>query len=259
MATTKSDNRHGEDGDEDRTRDGPAHRSGVAKSSGRRSDSLATATSRPAVGGKCGDSIRFRPAGLDAYVTAHPNVAPSPGPAPTRRQPGADGAIDLRRAVCLAQPPADGSAQQREWPRTPCERHGTASKLEGMYLWTVRTTRPRSSCPPRSCRYTPTSLAELQQDKRLRTVEQQVAALKLLPAEFVRMDSRIMRAISEVKEATEQAAAVAAEASKPRPVRPAVSAIVAAIALILLVAQALYWATSRGRDVAWPYRVSDAP
>ena len=83
-------------------------------------------------------------------------------------------------------------------------------------------------------------VGRLQQDKRLRTVEQQVAALKLLPAEFVRMDSRLMRAISEVKEATEQAAAVAAEASKPRPVWPAVSAIVAAIALILLVAQALY-------------------
>ena len=83
-------------------------------------------------------------------------------------------------------------------------------------------------------------VVRLHQEKRLRTVEQQVAALKLLPAEFVRMDDRIMRAISEVKEATEQAAAVAAEASKPRPVWPAVSAIVAAIALILLVAQALY-------------------
>lgn len=83
-------------------------------------------------------------------------------------------------------------------------------------------------------------VVRLHQEKRLRTVEQQVAALKLLPAEFVRMDDRIMRAISEVKEATEQAAAVAAEASKPRPVWPAVSAIVATIALILLVAQALY-------------------
>lgn len=83
-------------------------------------------------------------------------------------------------------------------------------------------------------------VGRLQQDKRLRTIEQQVAALRLLPAEFVRMDDRIMRAISEVKEATEQAAAVAAEASKPRPIWPAVSAIVATIALILLVAQPLY-------------------
>lgn len=83
-------------------------------------------------------------------------------------------------------------------------------------------------------------VVRLQQDKRLRTVEQQVAALKMLPAEFIRMDDRIVRAISEVKEAAEQAAAVAAEASKPRPIWPAVSAIVAAIALILLVAQALY-------------------
>jgi hypothetical protein len=83
-------------------------------------------------------------------------------------------------------------------------------------------------------------VVRLQQDKRLRTVEQQVAALKMLPAEFVRMDDRIMRTISEVKEAIEQAAAAAAEASKPRPIWPAVSAIVAAIALILLVAQALY-------------------
>lgn len=83
-------------------------------------------------------------------------------------------------------------------------------------------------------------VGRLQQDKRLRTVEQQVAALRQLPGEFVRMDDRIMRAITEVKEATEQAAAVAAEASKPRPIWPAVSAIVAAIALILLVAQPLY-------------------
>jgi hypothetical protein len=80
----------------------------------------------------------------------------------------------------------------------------------------------------------------LQQDKRLRAVEQQIAALKLLPAELVRMDDRMMRAVSEAKEAAEQAAAVAAEAAKPRPIWPAVSAIVAAIALILLVAQALY-------------------
>ena len=39
-------------------------------------------------------------------------------------------------------------------------------------------------------------VVRLQQDKRLRALEQQVAALKVLPAEFVRMDDRIVRAIS---------------------------------------------------------------
>ena len=35
------------------------------------------------------------------------------------RRRGAETARDLRRALCLAQPPPGGSTQQREWPRTP--------------------------------------------------------------------------------------------------------------------------------------------
>lgn len=68
-------------------------------------------------------------------------------------------------------------------------------------------------------------VGRLEQDKRLRAVEQQVAALQGLPGAIERMEDRITRAIAE---------------GRPRPVWPAVSSIVAAVALLLVVAQALY-------------------
>lgn len=72
----------------------------------------------------------------------------------------------------------------------------------------------------------------LDHDRRLRAVEQQTATLGLLPAELLRMEDRIMRAIGETK--------VSVESNRPKPVWPAVSSVVAAVALLLVVAQALY-------------------
>lgn len=68
-------------------------------------------------------------------------------------------------------------------------------------------------------------VARLNQDERLRAVEQELAAIRALPAELLRVETRLMTAIQEVK---------------PKPVWPVVSALVAAIGLLLLVAQALY-------------------
>lgn len=66
-------------------------------------------------------------------------------------------------------------------------------------------------------------VGRLEQDARLRKVEQDLAALRLLPAEIQRMELRLVGAI---------------EKNAPRSPWPAVSAIaaVAAVALVLLAA-----------------------
>jgi hypothetical protein len=62
-------------------------------------------------------------------------------------------------------------------------------------------------------------------DDRLRSVEQEVAALRLLPTEIRRMEDRLVAAI---------------EANRPRSPWPAVSAMAAVLAVVLIVSAALY-------------------
>lgn len=68
-------------------------------------------------------------------------------------------------------------------------------------------------------------VARLEHDKRLRAVEQDVAALRLLPDEMRRMEERLVKAI---------------EAVKPRSPWPAVSALAGALGVFLVIAAALY-------------------
>jgi hypothetical protein len=68
-------------------------------------------------------------------------------------------------------------------------------------------------------------VGRLQQDDRLRKVEQDLAALRLLPGEIQRMETRLVSAI---------------EANRPKSPWPAVSAIAAVFAVVLVVAAALY-------------------
>lgn len=81
-------------------------------------------------------------------------------------------------------------------------------------------------------------VARMQQDERLRAVEQQVAALGSLPSELVRVEERIMRGLGDVKG---EITRVDAEHQPQRVSWPAVlSSIVAAIVLLLIVAERLY-------------------
>lgn len=61
--------------------------------------------------------------------------------------------------------------------------------------------------------------------ERLRAVELDLAALKLLPAEMRRMEDRL---VTEIRD------------TKPKPPWAAVSAVVAAVGLILIIAAAIY-------------------
>jgi hypothetical protein len=68
-------------------------------------------------------------------------------------------------------------------------------------------------------------VGRLQQDERLRKVEQDLAALRLLPAEIQRMEARLVTAI---------------EANRPRSPWTAVSAMAAVLTVVLIVSAALY-------------------
>lgn len=72
-------------------------------------------------------------------------------------------------------------------------------------------------------------------DERLRAVEVDMAALKVLPAEFIRMEARIVTD----REQMEERLTTAIQASKPNP-WPAVSALVAAAGFLFIVAAAIY-------------------
>jgi hypothetical protein len=65
----------------------------------------------------------------------------------------------------------------------------------------------------------------LEQDKRLRDVEQHIAALKLLPSEIQRMEIRLVAAI---------------EGNKPKSPWPAVSALAGVLSVVLILAAAIY-------------------
>ena len=62
-------------------------------------------------------------------------------------------------------------------------------------------------------------------DERLRAVEVDTAALKVLPAEFIRMEDRLVAAI---------------EKNAPKSPWPAVSAITGAVAFLFVLAAAIY-------------------
>lgn len=68
-------------------------------------------------------------------------------------------------------------------------------------------------------------VSRLKQDERLRTVEQQQAAMAAAIAEIPRMEQRLITAIQELK---------------PRSPWPAVSAIAGVVAVFLVVAAVLY-------------------
>lgn len=72
-------------------------------------------------------------------------------------------------------------------------------------------------------------VTRLEHDARLRKVEQDLAALRLLPAEMQRMESRIVAALVELKGDL-----------KPKPVWPAVSALAAVLGVVLIITAALY-------------------
>lgn len=68
-------------------------------------------------------------------------------------------------------------------------------------------------------------VSRLNQEDRLRAVEQHIAALRLLPGELQRMEARLVAAI---------------DGNRPKSPWPAVSAVVALVALALALAAAIY-------------------
>lgn len=68
-------------------------------------------------------------------------------------------------------------------------------------------------------------IERFEHDKRLRAVEQDVAALRLLPAEVQRMEGRLVEAI---------------KANAPKSPWPAVSALAGVLGIVLVVAAAIY-------------------
>jgi hypothetical protein len=79
-------------------------------------------------------------------------------------------------------------------------------------------------------------VARLEQDKRLRTVEQQQAATNAevgnLRTDIARLEGANAAGFTEVKALIQE--------NRPRPAWPAISAMVAAIALLLVIAERLY-------------------
>lgn len=73
-------------------------------------------------------------------------------------------------------------------------------------------------------------------DERVRSLEQEVAALRLLPAEMRRMEDRIT---SENK-ASEDRIRSEIRDNKPKSPWPAVSALAAVLAVVLVIAAAIY-------------------
>lgn len=73
-------------------------------------------------------------------------------------------------------------------------------------------------------------------DKRLRAVEQDVAALRLLPNEVQRLEQRLTADAS----AMEKRIVAEIQGVKPKPVWPAIAALVPAIAMLFGLAAVIY-------------------